>query len=647
MSNINDFVVENGVLTKYTGSDSEAVIPDGVTEIGEYAFYMHPTIEKVYMENSVKAIGSHAFYSCKSLSYVQFSPTLISIGSDAFWGCKNLTDIQLPCTLTTIDSYAFSSCASLKEIIIPDSVASIGNHAFCLCKSLVKVKLPEHLRKIENGTFSGCESLQMITIPSAVTEIGEEAFVNCKLLPASFRIYNYIARDGMILNCADTWVPVVNNVAQGEIYSSMDDFRFIEENEHYYLGDSQNPYLVFCGHKKADNHEWCEITINPQTKYIDIFRSMSFPHAHCMMEFYNLISELTWLSDRFTILPIKHKQMCVNSFLKLYASGEKIGAGVVAAYKKYINSQRKKYYPTLQNEALMFYFMVEHNIIAKEFCADILEEIQKTGNAEMISTMLKYMEKHSVAIAKKEPSLDVEVKLTVAEAKKCWKFEEASSTRDADGRTVEWALGITGYRGQDTSITIPSTIGKEDVVSICENGISPKRYRISKTDAEILDNLVEIIVPPSVKRVENGAFAFCKKLARVVFMRDDVKLYEGVFANCPSLVEVVIPENAIYVGNAMLECDALAGKDGLYIVGDKLLSCTSKKKKSIKIPKSVRSVNLVAFDGCEKLEEIYFTENVKHIEGSTYPVRNVKIYAPSDSAADKFFKEKNITVHNI
>jgi hypothetical protein len=367
-----------------------------------------------------------------------------------------------------------------------------------------------------------------------------------------------------------------------------------------------------------------------------------------MMEFYNLISELTWLSDRFTILPIKHKQMCVNSFLKLYASGEKIGAGVVAAYKKYINSQRKKYYPTLQNEALMFYFMVEHNIIAKEFCADILEEIQKTGNAEMISTMLKYMEKHSVAVAKKEPSLDVEVKLTVAEAKKCWKFEEASSTRDADGRTVEWALGITGYKGQDTSITIPSTIGKEDVVSICENGISPKRYRISKTDAEILDNLVEIIIPPSVKRVENGAFASCKKLARVVFMRDDVKLYKGIFANCPSLVEVVIPENTIYVGNAMLECGALAGKDGLYIVGDKLLSCTSTKKKSVKIPKSVKTVNLVAFDGCEKLEEIYFTENVIKIEGYiTSRLKRMKIYAPVGSVADKFFKENNIIVYSI
>ena len=30
MSNINDFVIENGVLKKYTGTDAEIVIPDGV-----------------------------------------------------------------------------------------------------------------------------------------------------------------------------------------------------------------------------------------------------------------------------------------------------------------------------------------------------------------------------------------------------------------------------------------------------------------------------------------------------------------------------------------------------------------------------------------------------------------------------------------
>ena len=38
MSNPNDFVIENGVLTKYIGSGGDVVVPDGVTEIGENAF---------------------------------------------------------------------------------------------------------------------------------------------------------------------------------------------------------------------------------------------------------------------------------------------------------------------------------------------------------------------------------------------------------------------------------------------------------------------------------------------------------------------------------------------------------------------------------------------------------------------------------
>lgn len=33
-----DFVIENGVLKKYTGSAADVVIPDDATEIGERAF---------------------------------------------------------------------------------------------------------------------------------------------------------------------------------------------------------------------------------------------------------------------------------------------------------------------------------------------------------------------------------------------------------------------------------------------------------------------------------------------------------------------------------------------------------------------------------------------------------------------------------
>ena len=39
MSNINDFVIENGVLKEYQGQGGDVVIPEGVTSIGDSAFY--------------------------------------------------------------------------------------------------------------------------------------------------------------------------------------------------------------------------------------------------------------------------------------------------------------------------------------------------------------------------------------------------------------------------------------------------------------------------------------------------------------------------------------------------------------------------------------------------------------------------------
>ena len=38
MENMQDFVIENGVLTKYNGPGGDVTIPEGVTEIGSSAF---------------------------------------------------------------------------------------------------------------------------------------------------------------------------------------------------------------------------------------------------------------------------------------------------------------------------------------------------------------------------------------------------------------------------------------------------------------------------------------------------------------------------------------------------------------------------------------------------------------------------------
>ena len=160
----------------------KTVIEEGVTNIGNYAFWGCDSLASVTIPSSVTSIGHYAFEYCTSLTSVTIPNSVTSIGDNAFSNCANLTSVTIPNGVTSIGYRAFSYCTSLTSVTIPNSVTRIGDRAFFDCSSLTSVTIPDGVTKIDSYVFASCDALTSVAIPNTVTVIGGNAFSGCASL---------------------------------------------------------------------------------------------------------------------------------------------------------------------------------------------------------------------------------------------------------------------------------------------------------------------------------------------------------------------------------------------------------------------------------------------------------------------------------
>ena len=193
----------------------KVVIEDGVTSIGDGAFYECSRLTSVTIPNSVTSIGSSAFSGCSGLTSAIIPNSVTSIGEEAFRGCSGLTSVIIPNSVTSVESGVFSGCSGLTSLAIGNSVTSIGNEAFHSCYGLTSITvdkgnsyydsrdnsnaiietksntliigckntiIPNSVTGIGDYAFNYCSGLTSITIPNSVTSIGRSAFCDCSSL---------------------------------------------------------------------------------------------------------------------------------------------------------------------------------------------------------------------------------------------------------------------------------------------------------------------------------------------------------------------------------------------------------------------------------------------------------------------------------
>ena len=168
--------IPNGVKTigkhAFYGCNLETItIPSSVTQIDKYAFSCNVSNIAVDKDNSVydsredcnaiiETMSNTLIMGCKN-AIIPNSVT--SIGNYAFERCSSLTSIEIPSSVTSIGDWAFSSCTGLTSIEIPEGVTSIGVSVFLLCNNLENLIIPSSVVSIGDFAFSSCRSLTSIT----------------------------------------------------------------------------------------------------------------------------------------------------------------------------------------------------------------------------------------------------------------------------------------------------------------------------------------------------------------------------------------------------------------------------------------------------------------------------------------------------
>ena len=197
MSN-NDFVIENGELTEYHGTDENVTVPDGVEVIKQEAFAWGPCKPvSVILPSSVKKIERLAFMDCDKLESINI-PENAEVDPEAFSGCSGLTDERglfvISGKLVALNddkNMAYFTPDSDEFILtIPEDVTEICNISSDLNYAFSSIEgfyVTDCIEKIDSGAFAYVSAINCFRIIDHKTQavLYESSFgdeFNCESL---------------------------------------------------------------------------------------------------------------------------------------------------------------------------------------------------------------------------------------------------------------------------------------------------------------------------------------------------------------------------------------------------------------------------------------------------------------------------------
>ncbi len=176
------FKVQDGVLYNFemtkaimcpSGRRDPVTIPEGVTELADYAFYMCDNLLEYNLPNTLQRIGVECFAHTYDLRNFVIPNSVTEMGHNAF-DLSGVTNITIGTGLTELPEEAFIE-TKISNVNIPGNIKKIGNGAFSLCYSLSTLTLNEGLEEIAKSAFYRTR-ISQLNMPNTLKTIGDNAF---------------------------------------------------------------------------------------------------------------------------------------------------------------------------------------------------------------------------------------------------------------------------------------------------------------------------------------------------------------------------------------------------------------------------------------------------------------------------------------
>ena len=535
-----------------------------------------------------------------SVKKVVIKDGVTSIGNFAFYNCTSLTSITIPDSVTSIELAAFNNCNNLTSITIPDSVTSIGDSAFELCNKLSSITLSNNITSIGNWAFHGCH-LTSITIPDSVTSIGAMAFYSCSNLQtislsckSSLKKSDFGDKANLVSYTNQHLLTKTAAKAATCSESGNKEYWTCEHCGKYFLSDDSNPetakaveqsetILPAIQHKNAELRNSSEPTETSPGYSGDLY----CPDCDTVVE----KGYTYWIEDNLT--------------WKLYEDGTLniSGTGAMKDYNStdnlspaYMNSSVKK---VVIEEGVTNIGNWAFSECSSLTSITIPDSVTNIGAAAFDSCGSLT----SITIPGSVTSIG-----TVA----FYNCSGLTSITIPDSVTNIGAAAFDSC-GSLTSIVIPNSVTSIEsyAFSACSSltsiTIPDSVTSIGNNAFDSCSSLTSITIPDSVTSIGNNAFDSCSSLTSITIPDGVTSIESYAFYNCSGLTSITIPDSVTNIGAAAFDsCTSLTS----ITIPDSVTSiesyafCNCSNLTSITIPDSVTNIGAAAFDSCTSLKTI-------------------------------------------